>query len=184
MSDMITIAVPADMVLTFRNDSVPIGTIAAAGVEYLIRNGWSQSMTDTATSARAKVINDAVADFTKARGHAPSAMERDAIIAGLESAIVDAESAALAKRLEAIMEGSIVAGQRGGGGPRKSALDVYLWGRAEAEAKSRIRAAGKKWPTDKADANAVVEKVLNHFRAKWEKEFAKGAQDDILGDLI
>ena len=179
MSDF-NIAIPADTVLTFRGDAVPIANVAPAGVLYLILNGWSQSMTDTATSARAKVVNDAIGEWAKANGRQPNATERDAIIEGIADAIKAAETDALAKRLEAIMQGTMVAGQRGGGGPRKSALEVYLWGRAKAEAESRLRAKGKRLPKETADANAVIEKVLAHFRAKWEKEFAKGGTDDIL----
>ena len=65
--DTINIAVPADLVLTFREGAqpgacaVPVQQIDAKGVLYLIQNGWSQSMTDTATSARAKVLADAMA---------------------------------------------------------------------------------------------------------------------------
>lgn len=180
MSDTINLAVPADLVLTFRNDAVPVGTIAPAGIVYLIQNGWSQSMTDTATSARAKVVNDAITDWAKANGRQPDATERGIMVEAVADAIRAAETDALAKRLEAIMQGTMVAGQRGGGGPRKSALEVYLWGRAKTEAESRLRAKGKRLPKETADANAVIEKVLAHFRAKWEKEFAKGGQDDIL----
>lgn len=177
---MTNINLPDDLVFTFRGDTVPVGMIAPAGLVYLLQNGWSQSMTDTATSARAKVVNDAIAEWAKANGRQPNTTERDGIVEGSADAIRAAETDALAKRLEAIVSGTMVAGQRGGGGPRKSALEVYLWGRAKTEAESRLRAKGKRLPKETADANAVIEKVLNHFRAKWEKEFAKGGQDDIL----
>jgi hypothetical protein len=180
MSDTITISVPADLVMTFRDDAVPIGMLPMASVVYLLTNGWSQSFTDVATGARAKVLNDAIADWAKANDRQPNAAERSAIVEAQADAIKAAETDAIAKRMQAIMEGTMVAGSRGGG-PRKSALDVYLHGRAEAEAKARLRAKGVKWPTDRAEAQVIVDKVLNHFRAAWTKEYdkAQAKADDL-----
>lgn len=187
MTDTINVAVPVDLVFAFRKEgepgacAVPVGQIAPAGILYLLQNGWSQSMTDTATSARAKVLNDAIAEWTKATGRSPNATEKSEIAETNARAIADAEAEALAKRCNAIIEGTLTAGQRGGGGPRKSPLEAYLWERAKAEAIGRLRKAGKALPKDTADANAVIEKVLAHFRTRWEKEFAKGGDDlDIL----
>lgn len=186
MSDTITIAVPADLVLTFRDAAVPIGTVDAKGVLYLIQNGWSQSMTDTATSARAKVLNDATAEWAKANGGAaPNATERATIAESNADAIAEAEREALAKRLDAIMQGTIVAGQRGGGGPRKSPMEAYVWERATADAKATVRDRGLKWPKETEAANAIVERVLAKRRKAYEQDFAKRAkQADDLDDII
>lgn len=180
MTDTITISVPSDLVLTFRDDAVPVNMLPMASIVYLLGNGWSQSFTDVATGARAKVVNEAIDAWAEANGRAPNAAERASIVEGAAPAIADAETAAIAKRMESIMAGTMVAGSRGGG-PRKSALDVYLHGRAEAEAKARLRAKGVKWPTDRAEAQAIVEKVLNHFRTAWTKEYdkAQAKSDDL-----
>jgi hypothetical protein len=164
--------VPADLVLTFRDDAVPVGMLPMASVVYLLMNGWSQSFTDVGTGARAKIVNDAITDWAKAHDRQPSAAERATIVEAQADAIKAAEADAIGKRMQAIMEGTMVAGSRGGG-PRKSALEVYLQGRAETEGKARLRAKGVKWPTDRDEANAIVEKVLAHFRTAWEKEFTK-----------
>lgn len=176
--------IPADLVLEFRGNAVEVAKLPQASIVYLVTNGWSQSFTDVATGARAKVLNDAIADWAKANGRNPDAAERATIVEANADAIAAAEGDAIAKRLEAIMAGTMVAGQRGGGGPRKSPLDIYLWGRAESDAKARMRAKGLKWPTDREAANAVVEKVLNHFRKEWTREYERNAKNDPLADII
>lgn len=175
-----TMAAPAGMVeVSAQGFTLAIADMPGATVAYLLANGYSQSLTDARTTAQARAI-EAFAKETKA-----SKAEVDAWKA-TEAGKVAIEAAgrdAMAKRQKALVDGTMVYGQRGPNGPRKSPLEAFMHETAEAELKARFRSKG--WAWDKEKAPALIGAYIEKNRKSLETRFAKmkGADDD-MADLL
>ncbi len=164
--------------------SLALGLMPLATVQYLLANGFSQSLTDARTTASAKALATAVADWAKANGREPTVAERAALKADQSAAMESAGLAAMAKRMDSLRDGTMVYGARGPNGPRKSPEEAYYYSRAEADGKATLTKKGIAHPKGREELDAMVAKVLSvrgaAYKKDWEKQQAlTGGLDDL-----
>ena len=181
----IVITLPEGFALESHDFTMKGEGIPAATIVYLLINGFSSTMTDAGTTAAAKVANDMVKEENeRLEGKGLPLMntqERNAFLAGegVTAAKNEAAKAARAKRLDALLEGSMVAGSRGPNGPRKSPMDQWVYTQAVADLTAYARDNGFKLPTDKDQLAALVEGTIDtrrpDYEARWDAQ--QGARD-------
>lgn len=142
-------------------------SLPAAGVAYLLQNGFNQSMTDAGAMTR-----EEKAKLLREHGHEDDAL---AVEGGARVKLSPEGDAAIAKVVEGwreerfndIMKGTV--GTRVGGGPRLDPLTREM--RAVAEGRIRIIAEAKKvsMPTGKV-LSAAVEKIISRDGDAIRKE--------------
>lgn len=156
-----------------------VADMPLATVQYLLANGFSQSLTDARTTASAKALATATAEWIKANGREPTVAERATIKTAAAVVMEAAGAAAMAKRMDSLRDGSMTYGARGPNGPRKSPEEAYMWSRAEADGKATLAKKGIAYPKGKEEIDAMIQKVLSvkgkEYKKQWDKDQAIGA---------
>lgn len=159
--------------------SLLVADMPLATVQYLLANGFSQSLTDARTTASAKALTTTTAAWAKTNGREPTAAERATIKAEQTTVMEQAGLAAMAKRMDALRDGTMVYGARGPNGPRKSPEEAYYYSRAEADGKATLAKKGIAYPKGKEEIDAMIQKVLSvkgkEYKKQWDKDQAIGA---------
>lgn len=175
------IAIPTGLRATAHGADFDLASAPMATIVYLLLNGFSQSMTDAGTSAVAKAKEAALkeANATRGKGNEMTKVQEkeflatDAISGLLEAAAQDARN----KRVEALLQGSMVYGSRGPNGPRKSPLEAFVWAAAEADAKAIAAKKGKPMPKGE-DLETLLLGIIAARRSDYEARFAASTVSD------
>lgn len=167
---MPTINITTDGAVAYGLD-VKYDNIAPKGLDYLLAYGFKQSIGDASTSAAAKAVADWVKAEKDANGAAPDKAATDAwkesdIGKATIQATVDA---AQMKRREAIAQGTIGLPTDGYG--RLTPFERFCFERAEADGRAQAKAVGARWPSDKDEANSLMEQIIELKHDEYRKAF-------------
>ena len=167
---MSTINITTDGAMAYGLD-VKYDNVASKGIEYLLAYGFKQSIGDAGTSAAAKAVADWVKAQKDANGVAPTQAETTAWKESDEgkAVIQAAVDAAQLKRREAIIAGTVSVGS--GGYSKLTPFERFCFERAEADGRAQAKAVGARWPSDKDEAAALVDQIIELKRDEYRKAF-------------
>lgn len=175
------VAIPTGLRATAHGADFDLASAPMATIVYLLLNGFSQSMTDAGTSAAAKAKDAALKEANATRGkgnemskaQAAEFLATEAITGLVEAAAQDARN----KRVDSLLNGTMVYGARGPNGPRKSPLEAFVWACAEADAKAMAAKKGKPMPKGEA-LETLLQGIIAARGSDYEARFAASTVSD------
>lgn len=167
---MPTINIMTDGAVAYGLD-VKYDNVAPKGLDYLLAYGFKQSIGDAGTSAAAKAVADWAKALKEATGDTTSKAATDAWRESEvgKATIQAAVDAAQAKRREAIIQGTIGLPTDGYG--KLTPFERFCFERAEADGRAQAKAVGARWPSDKDEANSLMEQIIELKHDEYRKAF-------------